>query len=169
VARGALLGKLSLLLRLLAVGTLLAILSSSAACSQQPEPGRVLLWFVSPQGVESPKFSMEVASTEPQRRKGLMYRQTIGAREGMIFLFPESGTRSFWMKNTYIPLDMVFVSPEWKVAGLLGNVPPLAEDSRSIGKPSQYVLEFAAGTMVELGVGPEWSVKTEGALPNATW
>ncbi len=158
--------RVSVASRFLAVLVVFPLLFCSVACSQQPESGKVLLWFVSPQGVESAKFSMEVASTEPQRRKGLMYRHSLGPREGMLFLFPENGMRSFWMKNTYISLDMVFVSPDWRVAGVLANVPPLTEDSRRIDKPSQYVLEFAGGTTAKLGIGPDWSVKTEGPLPS---
>lgn len=159
------------LTRLITVlGLVWILLGSSVACSQQPEPGKVSLWFVSPQGVESPKFSMEVAATEAQRRIGLMHRKALGAHNGMIFLFPgDSAVRAFWMKNTYVSLDMAFVSEDWKVVGILANVPPLTEDSRTIGRPSQYVLEFPAGTMATLGIGPDWAVKTEGKLPIAQW
>jgi uncharacterized membrane protein (UPF0127 family) len=74
-----------------------------------------------------------------------MYRRSLAETAGMIFIFPDQRENTFWMKNTYIPLDMVFVDQEMKVAGILHEVPPLNEAPRSVGKPSMYVLEFAAG------------------------
>lgn len=145
----------------------LLFLSSPVACSQPQSGDRASLWFVTPDGVASPHFSMEVANTEPQRRRGLMYRKSLGEREGMIFVFPDEVEHSFWMKNTYIPLDMVFVGSDWRIAGVIENVPPLNEESRSVQKPSQYVLEFPAGTMKTLGITAGASVKVEGDLPAA--
>jgi uncharacterized membrane protein (UPF0127 family) len=81
-----------------------------------------------------------------------MYRREVGEGKGMLFVFPDEKVQSFWMKNTLVPLDMVFVSKEMKVVGILENVPPLTEDPRFVDIPSLYVLEFAGGTMRKVGV-----------------
>jgi uncharacterized membrane protein (UPF0127 family) len=83
----------------------------------------------------------------------------------MVFVFPNDEDHRFWMKNTYIPLDMVFVSEEMRVVGVLSNVPPLTDDPRSVGVPSRYVLEFAAGAMKENGIDTGARVTIEGELP----
>ena len=134
-------------------------------CSFGSQEGRVKLRFITPQGVESDAFSMEVMATDAERKQGLMFRRSVPPRQGMIFLFPEAKDHSFWMKNTFIPLDMVFVGSDWRVVGVLENVPPLTLDSRSVGAPSQYVLEFAGGTMKSIGVTAGTQVRIEGTLP----
>lgn len=99
-------------------------------------------------------FNLEVADSEPERQKGLMFRKPneMAADEGMIFVFPEERVQSFWMKNTYIPLDMLFLDRQLRVVGLLRDVPILNEKPRSVGKPSQYVVELHAGTAERLGI-----------------
>jgi uncharacterized membrane protein (UPF0127 family) len=96
-----------------------------------------------------------------------MYRRSLAEDAGMIFVFPEERNHSFWMKNTYIPLDMVFVDKDMKVVGLLSDVPPLNLAPRTVGKPSLYVLEFAAGTMKRYGVGEGATLKVGSPLPPA--
>jgi len=135
------------------------------ACSSGPAAERLTLRFVSASGSPSEPFSMEIAASEPERRRGLMYRRSLGTREGMIFLFPQSARQSFWMKNTFIPLDMVFVDSQWRVVGVLENVPPLTETPRSVDAASQYVLEFPGGVMGSLGIRAGDTVKVEGSLP----
>jgi hypothetical protein len=71
------------------------------------------------------------------------------------------------MKNTFISLDMIFVSSDWRVVGVLKNVPPLTEDRRSVNAPSQYVLEFAAGTAESHAIQPGTKVMVKGALPQS--
>jgi len=97
-------------------------------------------------------FKVEVADSEPEQEKGLMYRKSIGNREGMIFLYNSEKIQTFWMKNTYIPLDMLFIDKSKKIVGMLKNVPPLNEEQRSVSVPSQYVLELKSGVADELGV-----------------
>lgn len=96
-----------------------------------------------------------------------MFRKSLGAQEGMVFVFPNDEDHSFWMKNTYIPLDMVFVSKEMRVVGILPDVPPLTEEPRSVGFPSRYVLEFAAGAMKASGIATGAHVTIDGTLPVA--
>ena len=81
-----------------------------------------------------------------------MYRKEMAKTDGMIFVYPNQSNQNFWMKNTYIPLDMVFVQQDWKVAGVLHDVPVLNTEPRKIDKPSLYVIELNSGTAKEQGI-----------------
>jgi uncharacterized membrane protein (UPF0127 family) len=116
-------------------------------------------------GKELGVFSVEVAATNDERAKGLMFRRELGPREGMLFVFPEQRQLSFWMKNTLIPLDMIFVSREWKVVGIIENATPLSEEARGVDAESQYVLEFSGGTAARLGIGRGATVHVRGGMP----
>ncbi len=118
-------------------------------------------------GRVSPPMTMEVAATDPERAKGLMFRRSLQPDHGMIFIFEREEPHSFWMRNTLIPLDMVFVSKDLRVVGFLEDVPPLTENPRSVGAPSQYVLEFSAGTVRRLGVQVGSKINIIGALPKS--
>lgn len=138
------------------------------SCRSASSLPTVQLQFKSPEGVVSSDFKMEVAASPESRAKGLMFRHAIGAQEGMLFLFPDEDVHSFWMKNTLISLDMVFVSHDWKVVGIIEDVPPLTEEHRTVAAPSQYVLEFSAGTAKRVGISKGSTVVVQGALPPAS-
>ena len=142
-----------------------ALLIVLTACSRNAPADGVDLIFKKPSGEKTEIFRMEVVATNSDRMRGLMFRKSLAANAGMIFLFQEEREHSFWMKNTLIPLDMVFVSSAWKVVGALENVLPLTEDPRTVGIPSQYVLEFSAGTIKRLGVSNGVAVEVTGQLP----
>ena len=142
-----------------------ALLIVLTACSRNAPADGVDLIFKKPSGEKTEVFRMEVVATNSDRMRGLMFRKSLAANAGMIFLFNEEREHSFWMKNTLIPLDMVFVSSAWKVVGALENVLPLTEDPRTVGIPSQYVLEFSAGTIKRLGVSSGAAVEVTGQLP----
>ena len=142
-----------------------ALLIALTACSRNAPADEVDLIFKKPSGEKTEVFRMEVVATNSDRMRGLMFRKSLAANAGMIFLFQEEREHSFWMKNTLIPLDMVFVSSAWKVVGALENVLPLTEDPRTVGIPSQYVLEFSAGTIKRLGVSSGAAVEVTGQLP----
>jgi hypothetical protein len=127
----------------------------------------VEIGFFPPAEAKGPSFQVEVVASPSTRAHGLMFRRELAEREGMLFVFPDEKIQSFWMKNTLIPLDMVFVSKEMKVVGILENVPPLTEDSRFVESPSIYVLEFAGGAMKKFGVKPGFSLEIRGQLPKA--
>ena len=148
---------------LLSAGISLLIILT--ACSRNAPADGVDLIFKKPSGEKTEIFRMEVVATNSDRMRGLMFRKSLAANAGMIFLFNEEREQRFWMKNTLIPLDMVFVSSAWKVVGVLENVPPLTEDPRTVGIPSQYVLEFSAGTIKRLGVSNGAAVEVTGQLP----
>lgn len=95
----------------------------------------------------------EVASTDTQRQMGLMFRESMADDEGMLFLFPTERHNAFWMHNTLIPLDMLFIDSDWKVVGVVANATPLTDDSRAVPRMSQYVLELNAGAAARHGLG----------------
>jgi uncharacterized protein len=91
---------------------------------------------------------VEVASDDPTREQGLMYRNSLADDRGMIFLFPQNGEFAFWMKNTLIPLDMIWIDEGKRIVHIASNVPPCKADpcpSYPPGVQARYVLEVAAG------------------------
>ncbi len=81
-----------------------------------------------------------------------MYRTTLGPDAGMVFEMPGDDRWAFYMRNTLIPLDMVFIDRDWQVVGVVENVPPLTEETRQVELPSRFVLEVAAHRAAELGI-----------------
>ena len=101
----------------------------------------------SPSG-RSAQVQVEVASTDAARERGLMFREKLGADDGMLFVFPESSDHVFWMKNTFIPLDMIFIEREGEggtVVGVVANAEPMTPTPRAVGAPSRFVLEVNGG------------------------
>lgn len=93
-----------------------------------------------------------VRATDAETQVGLMYRkEPLKDDEGMLFIFPDDIDHRFWMENTYLSLDMVFIDSKGTVVGVLDHVPPLTRDSRHVGVPSRYVLEVGAGNAARLG------------------
>ena len=92
---------------------------------------------------------VEIASDDPTREQGLMFRDRLAPDQGMIFLFPQNGVYPFWMKNTIIPLDMIWIDDQHRVNFVASDVPPCKADPcgnyGSTTVPSRYVLETAAG------------------------
>ena len=142
----------------------LALVVALLGCSSDRSAGRVAVAFETA-GASTPAFYVEVASTPQERARGLMFRKSLGENEGMLFLFPREQPLSFWMKNTFISLDMIFVSSDWRVVGVVKNVPPLTEDRRMVEGASQYVLEFAAGTAERNNIQSGSMVVINGKLP----
>ena len=97
-------------------------------------------------------FTVEVARTPDQQGQGLMFRSTLAADEGMIFPFPQPRMASFWMRNTLIPLDMLFVRADGTIARIAANTVPHSEESISSGEPVAAVLEIRGGRAAELGI-----------------
>lgn len=100
-------------------------------------------------------FSVEVMRTEQQREHGLMYRRYLPDGRGMLFDFKVEKPIMMWMKNTYLPLDMIFISRSGKVVGVAENTEPLSERIVASGAPAYAVLEVNAGTAkkIRLGIG----------------
>jgi uncharacterized membrane protein (UPF0127 family) len=109
-------------------------------------------------------FRLEVADTPDLRERGLMYRKALDASRGMVFVFPADEVLSFWMKNTHVPLDMVFVESTGRVAGVVEDARPLTLDARTIGVPSRYVVELNSRVARAKGIGPGATVAFEPPL-----
>lgn len=99
-------------------------------------------------------FRLEIADTPERREQGLMHRKSMEPDRGMVFVFPADGVQTFWMKNTYIPLDMVFVEAGGRVAGVVEDARPMTLEVRTVGVPSRYVVELNARTARAKGIGP---------------
>jgi len=129
---------------------------NGAACEAQP---RVTILTRSGSEVA---FQVEVADTPAKRTMGLQYRKELGADRGMIFLFPSEAPQSFWMKNTPIPLDMIFINRERRIVGIVEQAVPFSLDSRSVGVPSQFVLEINGGLAKRHGLQAGDNVRFQG-------
>jgi uncharacterized protein len=105
------------------------------------------------------RLKVEIASKDAERQKGLMFREHLGEDEGMVFLFPTERYNSFWMHNTLIPLDMIFLDTEWNVVGIVENAKPLTDDPRRVDRMSRYVLEVNAGFTARYGLAPGATAK----------
>ena len=102
-------------------------------------------------------FRVEIADTQEKQALGLMFRDSMPRDEGMIFIFPNEAPRSFWMKNTRIPLDIMYFDKDLKLVSISADTPPCRVSrcpSYPSSKPAMYVLELNAGMAAELGVGP---------------
>lgn len=91
------------------------------------------------------QIDIEVANTELEITNGLMYRKSMPESSGMLFVFEQDEPRSFWMKNTYLSLDMIFVKSDLQIASIYTNIMPLRETGIPSGHPVQYVIEVPAG------------------------
>jgi uncharacterized membrane protein (UPF0127 family) len=134
----------------------LAVLSNVSACQAQP---RVKILT---KGSGEVAFLVEVADTAGKRQMGLQYRQALADDRGMIFLFPTESLQTFWMKNTPISLDMIFINRDRKIVGIVERTVPFSLDARSVSKPSQYVLEINGGLARRYGIQTGDSVRFEG-------
>jgi uncharacterized protein len=99
-------------------------------------------------------FSIEVVDTPAERQKGLMFRQSLDKNAGMLFDFQREQDTSFWMQNTFIPLDMLFISADGIIKTVHVNAKPQDTTSISSEVPVQFVLEIPGGRSVEIGVKP---------------
>lgn len=98
------------------------------------------------------RLTIEVADTPQERALGLMERKHLAPDHGMLFVFEAMGNHALWMKNTYVPLDMIFFDEEFAVVGTIENTIPLSLDIKSIDRNSRYVLEVLAGTAKKYGI-----------------
>ena len=112
-------------------------------------------------------FDVEIRDDYQGRAMGMMYRPSLDPDKGMIFLFQRPGRQGFWMKNCVIPLDMLFVRSNGRIANIIANAPPGTEESRRSQGRVIAVLELAGGRAEELGIVPGDIVRHAG-LGNLT-
>jgi hypothetical protein len=99
-------------------------------------------------------FMVEMALTPEEQAKGLMFRRSLPEGQGMLFDFKEERELTFWMKNTYVPLDMIFIRGDGTILRIARNTTPLSEKMIPSGGPARAVLEVVAGTARKLGIAP---------------
>jgi uncharacterized membrane protein (UPF0127 family) len=104
----------------------------------------------------------EVAATPNARTRGLMWRTQLPEGTGMLFIFPQESGLTFWMKNTLIPLDMIFFDASLTIVGIVENAVPRSLDSRGPGVPAKYVLEVPGGWSEKIGLKPGLKVELQG-------
>ena len=141
--------------------TLFAVLLQVSACQAQPQV------TIATEGGRELTFQVEVADTPSKRELGLQYRRDLPPDRGMIFLFPTESEHSFWMKNTPLPLDMIFISKDLKIVGIVEQAVPFSTDSRSVPAASQFVLEINGGLSKRHGIKAGDSVRFHGLSPES--
>ena len=142
---------------------LLPLLAAVAACQPSASQGVALERSAAgleqvPLTIESRgkrhAFVVEVARTPEEQTMGLMHRQSLAPDRGMIFPYDPPRPASFWMKNTLIPLDLIFVRADGTIGSIAANAVPFSLDPIPSGEPVAAVLEIAGGRSAELGIGP---------------
>jgi len=134
------------------VGLILLATPAGAACG--------------PGAVEFPaadaRFAIEIADTASERATGLMHRDSLGAAQGMLFVYDAPGHPHFWMKDTLIALDMLFIGPDGTVLKVADQAQPLDENPIDGGDGVQYVLEIKGGQAQALGLAPGTEMRWPG-------
>jgi uncharacterized protein len=131
-----------------------SVLVGSTAQSAQPpirfeqEP----LWIETAD--ERLEFQVEIAATPAQRSRGLMFRDELAADGGMLFDFERLQPVTMWMRNTLIPLDMLFVREDGRISRIVAKTEPLSDRTIGSGEPVRAVLELRGGRAAELGIRP---------------
>lgn len=122
-----------------------------------------MLDFVAPDGSTRSTVRVEIAENEVSRTQGLMGRQTMAEDQGMLFIFPTEEYRSFWMANTPLPLDIIYVNAAREVVTIQRNTVPYSEESVPSTRPATYVVEVNAGYADRHGIAEgdrvQWSRK----------
>ncbi len=133
-------------------------------CSDDPEAEKIIepepvvfekegeLYLVKASGDTVQKLDIEIADDSYERQTGLMYRESMEESQGMLFIYPEAARRSFYMKNTYIPLDILFFGSDSTAVSFQENAEPLDETPLPSGEPAQFVLEINGGLVQEWNI-----------------
>lgn len=120
--------------------------------------GQSTLEIVSKNGVHA--FTVELATDDEERSRGLMFRKELPEGRGMLFDFEHEAPVAFWMHNTYIPLDMIFIRGDGSILRIAENAEPLSDRLIPSGGPVRAVLEVIGGTARKLGIAPGDQVKS---------
>lgn len=127
----------------------------------EPVLPRAKVWLKAADGGMR-EVEVEVAATPLTRSRGLMWRKELAAGHGMLFVFAEEEEQTFWMRNTLIPLDMIFINSEHRIVGIVENAEPRSFTRRGVGEPGRYVLEVPGGWSQEVGLSTGDRVRFEG-------
>jgi uncharacterized membrane protein (UPF0127 family) len=124
---------------------------AASAPATHPLSGLDVIPLTISQNGKTHDFRVEVARTMEQQEKGLMFRTAMGLDEGMLFPSEQPAQRSFWMKNTVIPLDIVFIGPDHRISNIAANAVPYSLDPINSEGPAIAVLELNGGRAAQLG------------------
>ena len=125
----------------------------SAAAGEAP------VVVLEPFGGAPVRVRVELAKTPEERQRGLMYRKQLDPDAGMLFMFERPQHNVFWMHNTYLPLDMLFITADWSVLGIVENATPQTDSPREVPGLSSYVLEVNAGFSRQHGIAAGTKVR----------
>ncbi len=156
--------------RIFAARTFAAMALALAACSpyadgaapaaaretsaRHPESGLPVVPLIVHRGGTKLSFKVEVAKTGAEQGRGLMFRTALGPNEGMIFPMEPPRQAAFWMKNTVIPLDIIFIGPDGRILNIARNTEPYSERPVPSAGDVKGVLELRGGRAAELGIVP---------------
>lgn len=132
-----------------------------AAVSATPGENTPRIEFLGADGSPAAAFWLELALTSAEHEKGLMFRRSLPDDWGMLFVYPDEAQRSFWMQNTFIALDMVFLTADGTVDSIIAQAEPLTRTPRTSDGAARYVLEIRGGRAAELGLKPGDRVRLE--------
>ena len=110
------------------------------------------LAFYAPNGDTLKTITIDIADTDAERRRGLMRQRTLGYDRGMLFVFDTAARGSMWMKNTPLPLDIVFVAPDSQVINIARRTTPFSEEKITPAAPRKFVVEVRAGFADRFGL-----------------
>lgn len=127
--------------------------TQSAAAPEYSPAGLQLIDVTVASGDQRHHFTTELAATNAEQAKGMMFRTEMGGDEGMLFPSYAPQMRSFWMKNTPLPLDIIFIGPDNRITNIEAGVPYSLDSVTSQG-PAIAVFEIRGGRSAELGIGP---------------
>ena len=131
---------------------LFSILASLSACLPVEKQAKLELLGIYKDGVEIARYSVEVAQTEYSRRKGLMHRQSLADDRGMLLYYKQARETGIWMKNTHIPLDILFIDSSGKIVKVHAAAEPLSLKTIDSDEKVRAVLELNAGQLEEHGI-----------------
>ena len=131
---------------------LLSVASAAQAQQAQPPLPHSTVVIDTPRGAV--RLDVELASDDASRMRGLMFRTKLAPNAGMLFDFHDEHFRSFWMKNTILPLDMLFIRGDGTISSIAANTTPYSEKNVNSREPVRAVLEINAGRSVALGLAP---------------
>jgi len=147
--------------KLVIIALSFALISCQGGDSEEKTAMEILdVYLINPVG-QPLKIQSEIADTPAKQRVGLMHRETLDSDKGMLFIFGRSFRLSFWMKNTLIPLDILFFDENMQLDSTKTMHPCQIQTcpyTRSDG-PAKYALEVVSGFVVHHGIGPGWTLK----------
>ncbi|RNJ62478.1 MAG: DUF192 domain-containing protein [Porphyrobacter sp. IPPAS B-1204] len=127
---------------------------AAAQAARHPVSGLEVIDLTVDRGGKPIAFKVELAASAEAQARGLMFRTALGDNEGMIFPSAAPEVRSFWMKNTPLSLDIIFIGPDGRIVNIAANTVPYSLESVRSSGPASAVLELRAGRAAELGIVP---------------